>query len=303
MPNVSVNGKEVQVNDDILQRIKNEINLDNIEAKLAKLWTETKSGKHNVITDHAQIIEKDLIGFPDKFFEKLYKTHFKPMEYGPAKLSSLLKQSSLDGYLKPEYITDALRVTTNRPAIGRGEFLFASLFVNLGFCKDKGDLVDLDTNQKIEVKGKGGKFGDGQDNRFKMMSKSLMLSLFKQLGIDEITDELTDEYIEIIKNNTDNKGLYQVFSYLQNLSKPSISISNEAMEVYSRYKDLKVTLASCHLYAYSKLNYLSWLLLLNDSDYRMFSAPNSVGEAYRICNSLKIGSWNKGDYSFKITLA
>ena len=88
------------------------------------------------------MLERNLIAKPEDLFEQLNSNKFTFQNFGPIKLVSFLKKAKLDSYLKPEYVEDALKVTTPQPAIGKGEFLLVSCFKNINFAQESGDLID-----------------------------------------------------------------------------------------------------------------------------------------------------------------
>lgn len=120
-------------------------------------WTNEKLGRHKDLADQAELLyEHYALCSADKLLMRLKQSIFKFGNYGPCDWSEYLDKANLDDCLKPEFVDAALKVTTARPSIGKGEFLFAATFNNIGFAPDSGDLIDLITKQKIEVKGEQG---------------------------------------------------------------------------------------------------------------------------------------------------
>jgi hypothetical protein len=153
MAEVNLNGKSVNVDRDTEQQIKNLISKDDIEAIVHEYWTAEKLGKHTELkSDYLEILKKTLLVEPELFKQDLFSNKIElKNRYEPIK--NILLNSKLNGNLRNSYIPMCLDVTTERPAIGKGEFLFAASFSNLGFSKENGDLIEMNTKEKIEVKG------------------------------------------------------------------------------------------------------------------------------------------------------
>lgn len=305
MPNINLNGKTVSVDNSTAQKITNLTKEDQIVDVLKKFWTREKLGKHSDLwQDHKEILKDTLIVDPSEFYEDIEKCKLHPGNM-TSKLESLISGTSLNGDLKKEYITRALAVTTNEPAIGKGEFLFASIFKNIGFASKVGDLVDLDSGEKIEVKGVGAKLGNGNNNAFKQMSKSLMMNVAKAVGVDDISRwQLDEDNAMKIKHGIGlNKNLaFKVFTFLQNRKAENEGIARRAVDLYFEKKQLIRTVAAMHLYCYMKMEDDSYILLVNDEKFSMFKRPDDLFEAYSIIEKMSVKGWREGDYGIKITL-
>ena len=124
------------VSNDNIDSVSNEANSEEISKGLDKFWTEKKLGKHKDAKEkQKQLLMKYLTGNPANFFSALNESKFNVGNFGPSSISNILVDANLSKYIKKEYIKDALSITSARPAIGKGEFLFASLFNNIGFSK------------------------------------------------------------------------------------------------------------------------------------------------------------------------
>ena len=305
MPELNLNGKRISVDDSTAQKITNLTKEDQIVEVLKKFWTAEKLGKHTDLwEDHKEILKDTLIVDPEEFYEDLEKCKLNPGNMS-SKLVSLIDGTSINGDLKKEYITRALAVTTTEPEIGKGEFLFASIFKNIGFAQNAGDLVDLNSGKKIEVKGIGAKLGNGKNNAFKPMSKGLMLQICKVCGIDDMTRwQLDEDNAMKIKHaiGLNEKLAMKVFTFLQNRQAENEGVSRTAVNLYFEKKQLIRTVAAMHLYCYMKMEQDAYLLLVNDEKFSMFKAPDDLAEAYSIIEKMSVKGWREGDYGIKITL-
>lgn len=119
-----------------------------------EFWTPKKIGKHPQVVKQAELLYSHYaLCDAQKLLTRLKNSNFKFGNYGPCSWKEFLTKADLDDCLDEEYVTQALNVTTHQPAIGKGEFLFVSVFNNVGFAKSGGDLIDLNTNSLVEVKG------------------------------------------------------------------------------------------------------------------------------------------------------
>lgn len=305
MPNINLNGQTVKVDNGTAQKITNLAKEPKIKAIAKEFWTDRKLGKHDeLVGDYVSILEKTLLIDPDEFRADLFKSTLKPGKMAD-KLTALLADTPLRDDLKKEYITMCLGVTTTRPAIGKGEFLFAATFKNIGFSSNVGDLVDLDTGSKIEVKGIGAPLGNGQNKAFKPMTARLMKDICRELQIDDMKDwALNQENAYKIKKalGLNEKKAMQIFTYLQNLWKEDNGVSRAATKLYFDKGQLIRTVAAMHLYCYMKVEQNDYLLIVNDDEFRMFNAPQDLYEAYDIISKMSINAWREGEYGIKVTL-
>lgn len=288
------------------QRIKNYLAISDIKKYLDVYWTDKKLGKHKTMKEkHGELILKNMKVTPDELFKSLKNNKFKLGNFGPSKIDGILKNSKLHDDLDETYIKDSLAVTTTRPSIGKGEFLFASLFGNIGFSTESGDLIDLKTDEKIECKGKRATLGNGQGEKFKSFTKSLMFSILKYLKINDISPEdLKTDYVQILKKRIGNneKALTKVFIALQNLNDEYEPLGAQCLELYKEKKQFLRVIAACHLYTYMSVEKADYLLALNDKKFMMFIKPTNIQEAYSIIENFDIHGWSIGDFGVKVTL-
>lgn len=307
MAQLEINDKQVNVDDKTAQLIKNDVNLKKIHEYLEKYWTPKKLGKHHDMAEkHEEIIKNNLKCNVDDFFKDLSKTTFEPGNKGPYNLHSILGKTSLIDDLQPQYIDDCLKVTTTQPAIGKGEFLFAASFTNIGFAKEGGDLVDLKSGKKIECKGVGAILGNGQNPQLKQMRKSVMNGIRSLLETNDVTgDGLDSENANLIKKliGTDTKKMKKFFLLTQNLDgRENEGIANQCVKVYLEKKYLLKTIAAAHLYIYMNVEENDYMLMLNGQKFMMFEKPKSVAEAYEIVEHFDISGWKEKETGVKVTL-
>ena len=294
------------VSNDNIDSVSNEANSEEISKGLDKFWTEKKLGKHKDAKEkQKQLLMKYLTGNPANFFSALNESKFNVGNFGPSSISNILVDANLSKYIKKEYIKDALSITSARPAIGKGEFLFASLFNNIGFSKNGGDLIDLNSNEKIEVKGSNAVIGNGQNEKYKSLSKSLIYSLFNGLGDNSKSyTKLNDECAQELKKllGIDSKKIEKCFLHLENIENENETLAKQATEIYLEKKYFLKTLAALHLFIYLTLEKASYFLALNDKKFRMFTSPKSIKEAYDIIDNFEINGWKEGNPGISFTL-
>lgn len=305
MPNLTLNGKSVQVDDKTAQRISNLVKKPDLISLLDEYWTAEKLGKHkNLKKDHGDILLKTLIVNPEEFKSDLFNNRLKLGNFSSS-IDSILTGTKLNGDLRREYLEMCLGVTTERPAIGKGEFLFAASFKNIGFTSDSGDLIDVDSKAKIEVKGISAVLGNGQNGTYKQMSERLMRTIARQLQIDGMHRwQLDEENAMLIKEKIAlNRSLaVQTLTILQNVYRENEAVARQAADVYFREGQLIRTVAAMHLLMYMKHEKSDYLLIVNDDRFTMVKCPDDVSGAYDIIRKLTIKPWREGDYGIKVTL-
>lgn len=305
MPNLTLNGKSVQVDDKTAQRISNLVKKPDLISLLDEYWTAEKLGKHkNLKKDHGDILLKTLIVNPEEFKSDLFNNRLKLGNFSSS-IDSILTGTKLNGDLRREYLEMCLGVTTERPAIGKGEFLFAASFKNIGFTSDSGDLIDVDSKAKIEVKGISAVLGNGQNGTYKQMSERLMRTIARQLQIDGMHRwQLDEENAMMIKEKIAlNRSLaVQTLTILQNVYRENEAVARQAADVYFREGQLIRTVAAMHLLMYMKHEKSDYLLIVNDDRFTMVKCPDDVSGAYDIISKLTIKPWREGDYGIKVTL-
>ena len=305
MPNLTLNGKNVQVDQNTAQRISNLVQKPDLSKILDEYWTAEKLGKHKELKkDHGDILMKTLLVDPEEFKKDLFENHLKLGNFS-SQISKILSATKLNGDLRPEYLSMCLGVTTERPAIGKGEFLFAASFNNIGFASDSGDLIDVDTKQKIEVKGISAVLGNGQNRMFKQMSETLMRSVAKRLELDGIHRwQLDEDNAMKIKEKIglDRNKAVQTLTMLQNVFQENEAVARQAADVYFKEGQLIRTVAAMHLLLYMHREKSDYLLIINDDRFTMVKRPSDMIEAYEIIQKLTIKPWREGEYGIKVTL-
>ena len=307
MADLNLNGKSLNVDGETAQQIKNLASSSELESLVNEYWTNDKLGKHSELkAEHLDILQKCLLIEPEIFKQDLFKNKLN-LRNLESSISSILTNTKLNGDLRNSYLRMCLDVTTDRPAIGKGEFLFAASFSNIGFSKDTGDLIDLDTKEKIEVKGISATLGNSQNKKMRAMTGQTMYTIFKQLGIDDVarTDYyLSEENAKKIKVaiGLDHDKARSVFTYLQNLRNENEALANAAVQLYFEKKQLIRTVAAMHLFTYMKIENNDYLLILNDRDFMLSKAPSTLAESYNIVDKLIVKPWHQGEYGIKVTL-
>lgn len=307
MPDINLNGKTVNIDGATAQEIKNIISKPELVTLVNDYWTARKLGKHTELKrDHLNILEKTLLVDPNLFRDDLFNNKIK-LENKAGTLKQLLTDTKLNGDLRSNYLSLCLSVTTERPAIGKGEFLFAASFSNLGFSKDTGDLITLDTNEKIEVKGISATMGNAQSGKFRQMTEQTMRTVFRALDINDVAKSdyyLSAENAKKIKKaiGLDNDKASQIFTFLQNLRNENEALSRAAVQLYFDKKQLIRTVAAMHLYSYMRIEKDDYLLILNDRDFCLSKVPSSLYEAYELVDKLSVKPWHQGEYGIKVTL-
>ena len=293
--------------------VGNLIDTSALEKYLKSFWSDNKSGKHTEMAKkHKDLLERHLIAKPEDLFEQLNANKFTFQNFGPIKLVSFLKKAKLDSYLKPEYVEDALKVTTPQPAIGKGEFLLVSCFKNINFSQESGDLID-DEGRRIEVKGTHSAIGGLKG--FDQMNKSLMFSIYNLFGTNpdynDFTMDCAEDLQEKLEDNKDQRK--KVMLLLQNNHNKSNHLAEEMLELFNTKivdapQDEKENLllnlvAASHLYAYLKLQKANFLFAINDKVFAGFEAPKSLKQSYEIIrNNFKVNGWTTGNRGITFTL-
>lgn len=306
MAEIKVGNKDVEVDSNTEQRVKNILSVDNIAEYLNKYWTSEKLGKHkDMKAKHGEIILKTLKSSPESLFSKLEKSSLKLELNKPYSINNLLQVTGLSADLSSNYIDYAMKVTTTRPSIGKGEFLFASIFHNIGFANKSGDLVKLDDKSSIEVKGKYSILGNGQNNRYKPLTKGVLYSIFKYLNIDDMSpDNLSTDFAQVLKKRIgDNeKALAKVFVALQNINDEYEPLGKVCVRLYKDKKQFLRVVAATHLFIYMNTEDTDYLLAHNDKKFMLFKKPETLTQAYEIIEHFDVYNWNIGEYGIKVNL-
>lgn len=270
-----------------------------------EFWTVDKLGKHKQLAGQAErLYEHYALCNADKLLARLLESKFNFGNYGPCKWSEILQAANLDDCLKSEYVNEALKITSARPAIGKGEFLFVSIFSNVGFARDSGDLIDLRDNAKVEVKGIDGKLGNGQSHKFRALTPDTLYALYVALQHTPIQHDLDATTCESLKRmiGADENLMRKTFEILQNTKTNDLIVVNEAIELYKNTKHLLRTIAAMHLYAYLKIQTVKYFIAVNDKQFRCFNAPTNLASAYNILSKFTVDYWKIGETGVSITL-
>lgn len=270
---------------------------------LIEFWKD-KCGKHSdIMSSHEMILKKDLIVDLDDFINQVNKNTFKFGNFGEILLVDFLKLTELDHIVKPEYVKDCMRVTSPRPAIGKGEFLLVSNFANIQFAKESGDLIDKDNKKRIEVKGMNSTLsGDG---KFKQMNKGIIYSIYR---LFETSSEFTYFGPECAKDLetrlSKNKHLIpKVIELLQNYKIESNALVKETTKLYEeKGKDLLKCITAMQLYSYLKIQKATDLVVFGENKFVGFSAPNNLYESLNIVSHFEIKGWELGKNGISIVL-
>ena len=306
MAEIKVGDKKIEVDKNTEQRVKNMLSVDDLADYLNKYWTDEKLGKHkDMKKKHGEIILRSLKSSPESLFKRLNNSNVNLELNTPYSIANILKMTKLDNDLADSYIKDAMAVTTTRPSVGKGEFLFASLFKNIGFASKSGDLVNLDNDSLIEVKGKYSVLGNGQSNKFKPLTKSVIYSIMKYAKIEDMSPaDLDSDYVQVLKKKLggNEKVLAKVFVALENLSNEYQPLGDVCAKLYLEKKQFLRVVAASHLLTYMNTQGFDFLLAHNDRKFIIFKKPTSMSEAYSIIEHFDVYSWKIGEYGVKVNL-
>lgn len=296
------NGNLKSLGDVDLSKIKSTVSNQDLQKYLDEFWSDKKCGKHPELkAKHKSILLEDLNVTPSDLFEQLNKNKFIFQNFGPISFNKFLSKSKLDSYLKPEYVTHALSVTTHQPAIGKGEFLLVSCFKNINFSSTSGDLIDDDGN-RIEVKGSHSSIGGPK--LFKAMNKSIMFSIYRLFNTNpdyqDFTMDCATELEAYLKNNPEK--IKPVMLLLQNNKQESNSLANEMVTLFKEKGHLLEIVAAAHLFAYLKMQKANFLFAVNDQLFAGFSAPNNLEQSFEIIKHFKVNGWTTGNTGITFTL-
>lgn len=306
MAEIKVGDKEIEVDKNTEQRVKNMLSVNDLADYLNKYWTEEKLGKHkDMKKKHGEIILRNLKSSPKSLFKHLNSNNVNLELNTSYSIANILKMTKLDNDLADNYIKDAMAVTTTRPSIGKGEFLFASLFKNIGFASKSGDLINLDNDSTIEVKGKYSVLGNGQNSKFKPLTKSVLYSILKYAKIEDMSpSDLDADYVQKLKKKIggNEKVLAKVFVALQNLANEYPPLGAVCAKLYLEKKQFLKVVAASHLLTYMNTQGFDFLLAHNNKKFIIFKKPTSMSEAYSIIEHFDVYSWKIGEYGVKVNL-
>ena len=276
---------------------------ENLKSCLNKYWTPQKCGKVEDLADtHESLLAKYMKVSPNDLFEQLAenKFKFKPMK---ASWSEFLKNANLAEYLDPKYTEEALNVTGGQPAIGKGEFLFASCYSNIGFCNGRGDLRNMDNGQITEFKGIRSNLS-GYGNQYKQMNSSLLLSIFGLFNTNvegnNFNRDIAKKLDELLKKQPDK--LLEVLKRLQNLNNPDVDVASKYEKLYQIKPNIFDIAGAQQLEIYMTQQKASFMVFSNDIGFCCCAFPKTPQDAYNVVtyNGVKLSSWFEGETGFTI---
>lgn len=281
-----------------------------------EFWTAKKIGRRHDLPDiAASLYNEYALCSPEQLLARLKQSKFTFGNYGPVAWNNFLEKANLDDCLKPQYVEKALKVTSTQPAIGKGEFLFVSVFDNVGFAKHSGDLVELTNNKKIEVKGVSSTLGNGNSDKFVPLRDDdnsdkfvplrdgQLSTIFRQLG-GAAPDKLDGSACQQLKKlmGSDINTIYKTIAALQNTAFDNKEIVDQAVQYYTQTGHLLKTIAAMHLFAYMLTEHIDYLLAVNEKCFRCFDAPKTFSAAVNIISKFEIEGWKVGKYGVTVTL-
>lgn len=283
------------------------MDFNRLNTLLPEYWTSIRLGNHEDLANtHGLLLLKHLKTSPDAFFDFLKTSKFDFEKAGTMSWNDFMVRSGLMGYLEEGYLNDALDVTSPRPAIGRGEFLFTSCFSNIGFSSGRGDLVDMDTGKLVEVKGKRATIsGDGK--KYKMMSGTTIATAFSVYDTGSEAayfNRSGANHIEscIAEDDSETK-LVEFLKRMQNIKNESYSVAKAFAKLYNGVKpNLFDIVGAMQLYIY--LKGIDYLLMINDMGFRCFKLDENPSTYINMIGDgkLKLSSWETGERGMEISI-
>ena len=276
---------------------------ENLKSCLNKFWTPQKCGKIQDLAEiHEGLLNKYLKADPEDLFEQLNENTFK---FKPMRSSwrDFLNNANLAEYLDPKYTEDALNVSGGQPAIGKGEFLFASCFSNICFNSGRGDLYDKSTRLSAEFKGIRSNLS-GYGKQYKEMNRDVILSIFGLFNTnvegDNFNRDIAKKLDELLKKQP--KNLLEVLNRLQNLQNPDIEISKEFAKLYQIKPDIFSIAGAQQLKSYMFQQKAAFMVFSNDNGFCCCKYPKTAQAAYDIVTyeNVKLSSWFAGETGFTI---
>jgi len=276
---------------------------ENLNSYLNKFWTPQKCGKVEDLAEiHEGLLNRLLIVSPKDLFEQLAENifTFKPMK---STWKDFLKNANLAEYLDPKYTEEALNIAGGRPAVGKGEFLFASCFSNIGFRQGRGDLYDMNTGATAEFKGIKSNLS-GYGNQYKPMNRDVILSIFGLFNTNvegnNFNREISKKLDECLKQQPDK--LLDVLKRLQNLKNPDTTVANEFKKLYEVKPHIFEVAGAQQLQLYMKQQKAAFMVFSNDVGFCCCAYPKTPLDAYNIVShdGVKLSSWFQGENGFTI---
>ncbi len=178
-----------------------------------------------------------------------------------------------------------------------------------------GDLIDINTNKTIEVKGQNGHLCSSKE--FMPLSQSKINVLVNKFKIDSnhtsINSKLCLELLSYLKGSIEKeKDIIYIGLVLQNLKEESRNLSKAFFELVSKTVKMKydiqesINLYYCiiamHLYCYCKLRNINWFIATTNSGFRIFKTPNNLIESYNMLRNFKLTTWPINTNSASIIL-
>lgn len=287
---------------------------------LHTFWSKEKLGKKpEMFQIHFELLKSYFAGLNFKdFFEELNKSILNLQETKFITYNYMYDNTIISSYLNHAYLNAALSVTSSQPTIGPGEFLFASIFKNIGFNSSIGDLIDLNTMKTIEVKSTNGRLCTGKEfiplSNSKLQTLQTLISKYKiKNNYTSINKNLCLELLSYLKGSYNQKNeLYYIGLILQNLVTESKSLSKAFIQlvnskvkfIYDINEAIKLygCIISMHLFCYCKLHDIYWFIATTDVGFRIFKAPNNLFEAYDMLSNFKVNTWQINNNSTSISL-
>lgn len=271
-----------------------------------EFWTSEKLGKHPQVAEEAARLFKQYAICPaDKLLARLKESKFKFGNVGPISWNNLLTKADLDDCLQQDYIKAALKVTTAQPAIGKGEFVFVSLFDNIGFAKDHGDLIDLQTKKKAEVKGISSALCNGYSDKYRQLNQAILSAVFRNFKLSPPgrLDAGACKELERFASHSDRE-LYYILDAFRNTTVSHRPVVESAMANFKNRTNhnLLTTIAAMHLYDYLRMEQTDYLLAVNNNQFMCFNAPTNVYQAASILEYFTIDGWQIGKRGMTVTL-
>ena len=231
---------------------------------------------------------------------------------------------SLLEYFNSEFFDSLLetKIKDSQPIEGYGEHYLWSLFNNIDFSNTKGDLVNMITGHKLEVKTNRGALGSNTSGKDWSNAWSIKLKdiLFPYIDADDIAFLTTSssfgthaaKAIEkaIIKGISTN-DLCRIGNIVSNYENVDPIIIDEFVSIIvldGSYKSILTAVAALHLKLYSTDEKFDKLLLFNGGESKtitkltIISTNNTMSMMYKELNDYKVQTdgWGGGKKGIRI---
>src|SRR5574344_2173449 len=244
---------------------------------MSEFWTSKKLGKRPHIAKQAELLYEHYAMCPAaKLLERLMQSTFEFGYYGPIAWKNILEDANLDDCLKPKYVE---------------------------FAKEHGDLIDINTNERVEVKGDYSTIGNGNSRNFFTLSQLRLNAVSSLLKLSPI-HKIDSSTCQVIKAaiGTDFKLAQKALTMLCNTTYSYAEVIAEALKYYQNSKRLLLTIAAMHLYCYMYLEDSDYLLAVNNDKFMCFDKPNSLYDAAEILKHFELHEWKVGESGIKVSL-